>query len=107
MLFFLPSFTFPCKIYTPRRKETVHLKEGEDQKTKTYTALCVTPSPYDAAAVKAKLDSMKDVPLEQRTPLRVLHRRPNAVRKRTVYFMEVRLNHATSQKNALYFRIFR
>ena len=64
------------------------LKDGEDQKKKTYTALCYTPGmTYVSADVQKKLSGIKDLELDQKTPIRVLHRRPNAVRKRTVYEM--------------------
>ena len=65
------------------------LKEGEDQKKKTYTALCTLPKTHHIEEVKAKLEGIKDLQLAQQTPIRVLHRRPDANRRRTVYFMEV------------------
>ena len=71
------------------RAEIKLLKDGEDQKTKTYTALCITPQPIKLEVLRAKLESIKDLELEQQTPIRVLHRRPNATRRRTVYYMKV------------------
>ena len=66
------------------------LKEGEDQKKKTYTALCtLNKDKLEIAKVKEKLEAIKDLKLAQQTPIRVLHRRPDAKRTRTVYFMEV------------------
>lgn len=65
------------------------LKEGEDQKTKTYNALCICPSAVDVDAIMSKCNSLKELELSQKTPIRVLHRRSNAVRKRTVYYMSV------------------
>jgi len=65
------------------------LKEGEDQKKKTYNALCTLPKNQKIEEVKAKLEGIKDLQLAQQTPIRVLHRRPDANRSRTVYFMEV------------------
>lgn len=77
-----------------KKAETNRLKEGEDQKTKTYNALCrLCPgnnsTPISMTDIKSKLEAIKDLELKQRTPIRVLHRRPNAIRKRSVYFMEV------------------
>ncbi|TRY78941.1 hypothetical protein TCAL_05003 [Tigriopus californicus] len=78
-----------------KKAETNRLKEGEDQKTKTYNALCrLCPGKNSTnlmsmTDIKAKLELIKNLELKQRTPIRVLHRRPNAVRKRSVYFMEV------------------
>ena len=56
-------------------------KEGEDSKTKVYTALCVLTSAdvngelFDFEAdVKAKLNAVDNLQLMQQTPIRVLHR---------------------------------
>jgi hypothetical protein len=57
------------------------------QKRKTYLALCISPSKPFTAADLDKLASIKDLELQQKTPIRVLHRRPNATRPRTVYKM--------------------
>ena len=43
----------------------------------------------DYEAVKERLESLKEVELTQKTPVRVLHRRSNMERKRTVYSMSV------------------
>lgn len=61
------------------------LKEGEDQKKKTYLALCISPTIQTLDL--EKLSSIKDLELQQKTPIRVLHRRPNATRSRSVYEM--------------------
>ena len=45
--------------------------------------------PIDFSGLKSQLESIKDLELSQKTPIRVLHRRSNAVRKRSVYFMSV------------------
>ena len=64
------------------------LKEGEDQKVKTYTALCVCPGGLgDFAALRDRIDSLQEVEVTQKTPIRVLHRRSNMARKRTIYSM--------------------
>ena len=39
--------------------------------------------------VKEKLEAIKDLELAQETPIRVLHRRTDAKRMRTVYYMNV------------------
>ena len=69
------------------RTEIKALKEGEDSKTKVYTALCVlTSEDVDGKSldfesdVKAKLSTINNLQLMQQTPIRVLHRRSNAVR---------------------------
>ena len=71
------------------------LKDGEDMKRKTYTAVCVIPRQCVDENLKAKilnLDNMPAIELSQRTPIRVLHRRPNAIRTRSVYNMKVDVN---------------
>ena len=73
-----------------QRASITALKEGEDQKKKTYNALCTLPKNQKIEEVKAKLEGIKDLQLAQQTPIRVLHRRPDANRSRTVYFMEVK-----------------
>jgi len=65
------------------------LKEGEDQKRKTYTALCVIRKEFSIDWIKEKLEAITDLELGQNTPIRVLHRRPDAKRIRTVYYMQV------------------
>jgi len=62
------------------------LKEGEEEKRKGYTALCVTSDKVDTEKL-SELASLKDLKLEQLTPIRVLHRRANAVRIKTIHEM--------------------
>lgn len=57
------------------------IKEGEDQKRKTYIALCIAPTPPHVSNEDLQeLSKIKNLKLMQKTPIRVLHRRPNAVR---------------------------
>lgn len=51
------------------------LKEGEEEKTKVYSALCVTldGSCFTSADIE-KINSVSQVVINQKTPLRVLHR---------------------------------
>ena len=65
------------------------LKEGEDAKRKTYRALCVISKEFAIDWVKEKLEAITDLELAQHTPIRVLHRRADAKRLRTVYYMKV------------------
>ena len=60
------------------RDSTKALKDGEDTKKKTYTALCVIPKEKATIIIMerlSQLQDMKSVELSQRTPIRVLHRR--------------------------------
>ncbi|XP_020710993.2 tRNA pseudouridine synthase Pus10 [Athalia rosae] len=62
------------------------LKEGEDTKTKTYRALCLCRSqPLPTLDV---LNEIRDLEVIQKTPVRVLHRRPLATRLRTIHAMK-------------------
>ncbi|XP_032228200.2 tRNA pseudouridine synthase Pus10 isoform X2 [Nematostella vectensis] len=62
------------------------LKDGETKKTKCYSALIWTKELVPQTELD-KLADIKDLRIEQKTPLRVLHRRPLAVRVREVHTM--------------------
>lgn len=62
------------------------LKEGEEEKRKRYTALCVTASPVDQEKFRA-LEQINDLKVEQQTPIRVLHRRANSTRSKIIHKM--------------------
>ena len=66
------------------RTEVCNLKEGEEEKTKSYVALCLVKNGYDPIILD-KLKSQQNLVINQMTPLRVLHRRPLAVRPRTIH----------------------
>ncbi|XP_028417700.1 putative tRNA pseudouridine synthase Pus10, partial [Dendronephthya gigantea] len=68
------------------REDCSKLKEGENSKTKTYRALVYVPDGFTEEELKP-LMNLKNVTLDQKTPLRVLHRRPLAVRQRKILFM--------------------
>ncbi|PSN49117.1 putative tRNA pseudouridine synthase Pus10 [Blattella germanica] len=68
------------------KSELTHLKAGEEKKMKRYTALCICHSPLDVGVLE-QLTNIKDITLSQKTPIRVLHRRPLATRPRVVHSM--------------------
>uniref|UniRef100_A0A667YFJ2 tRNA pseudouridine(55) synthase n=1 Tax=Myripristis murdjan TaxID=586833 RepID=A0A667YFJ2_9TELE len=72
------------------REATGRMKEGEEEKTKSYTALVWTQKPVQKDDI-AFLDEIKELSIDQKTPLRVLHRRALAVRQRLVHSMSTRL----------------
>lgn len=72
--------------FSSYRKDLKNLKEGEEEKTKAYCALCIAPKGYDYSALEA-LSTMPQVVIQQKTPLRVLHRRPLATRPRAILSM--------------------
>ncbi|XP_011268962.1 putative tRNA pseudouridine synthase Pus10 [Camponotus floridanus] len=65
------------------------LKEGENVKTKFYRALCVCKSANSLSQLET-LNELKNIKIIQKTPIRVLHRRPLSPRTRTIYEMRVR-----------------
>ena len=84
------------------------MKEGEDAKRKTYRALCVINKEFSIDWVKEKLEAITDLELAQHTPIRVLHRRADAKRLRTVYYMKVESPPMTSlPEGTVYFRTLR
>ena len=64
------------------------LKEGEEEKKKEYTALCVTSRPVEVERLR-ELERLEDLQLDQETPIRVLHRRANATRRKVVHSMKI------------------
>uniref|UniRef100_A0A8C4L297 tRNA pseudouridine synthase Pus10 n=1 Tax=Equus asinus asinus TaxID=83772 RepID=A0A8C4L297_EQUAS len=71
------------------REAIGHMKEGEEEKTKTYSALIWTNKAIQKKDIDF-LNDVKDLKIDQKTPLRVLHRRPLAVRTRIIHSMETR-----------------
>ncbi|XP_034998422.1 putative tRNA pseudouridine synthase Pus10 isoform X2 [Hippoglossus stenolepis] len=65
------------------------MKEGEEEKTKSYTALVWTRKPIQRDDI-IFIGDIKELTLDQKTPLRVLHRRALAVRQRVVHSMNAR-----------------
>ncbi|XP_047378236.1 tRNA pseudouridine synthase Pus10 isoform X2 [Sciurus carolinensis] len=69
------------------REAIGHMKEGEEEKTKTYSALIWTNKVIQKKDIEF-LNDIKDLKIDQKTPLRVLHRRPLALRTRVIHSME-------------------
>lgn len=66
------------------------LKEGENVKTKFYRALCVCRNATRDTLSLEKLNNLKRLRIVQKTPVRVLHRRPLSPRERLIYEMRAR-----------------
>ncbi|XP_057188503.1 putative tRNA pseudouridine synthase Pus10 isoform X2 [Triplophysa rosa] len=66
------------------REATSRMKEGEEEKTKSYSALIWTEKAISDTDLEF-LENMKNLKIAQKTPLRVLHRRPLAVRQRVIH----------------------
>jgi len=67
------------------RREVRLYKEGVARTTKTYKALIVSGSPLSDTTIRRIEDFFSDRTIMQRTPRRVLHRRPDILRRRKVY----------------------
>ena len=63
------------------------LKEGEEEKRKFYSALIWTSNEI-APEQLVFLSELKNLQIEQKTPIRVLHRRTLATRARTIYSLQ-------------------
>lgn len=74
------------------REDLKYIKFGEENKRKIYRALCCTTDDTVNPELIERLNQCA-VPfvIEQKTPLRVLHRRPLLKRPRTIYRVSARL----------------
>ncbi|KAL4639943.1 putative tRNA pseudouridine synthase Pus10 isoform X1 [Arapaima gigas] len=68
------------------REAVAHMKEGEEEKTKSYSALIWTHRAIQQSDIEF-LNEIKELNVAQKTPLRVLHRRPLAIRQRVIHTM--------------------
>lgn len=62
------------------------MREGESEKQKEYAAVVWLSRPVTQADFEA-LSSLKELELQQKTPVRVLHRRSPLIRPRTIHWM--------------------
>lgn len=71
------------------KAECKMIKEGEVEKTKSYSAVCCFMSDPDEEQLHklATLFQLKDIKLNQSTPIRVLHRRSLANRIKVIHSM--------------------
>ncbi|XP_071450586.1 tRNA pseudouridine synthase Pus10 isoform X2 [Hetaerina americana] len=67
------------------KEELCKLKYGEEEKKKRYTALCIALTPPPPGALESLSEKVHDLVLHQKTPIRVLHRRPLVERLRTIH----------------------
>ncbi|CAF3616019.1 unnamed protein product [Rotaria sp. Silwood1] len=67
------------------KEESNQIKEGEEEKTKCYEALCYTDTQIDQIELDQKFASISNsLIIEQKTPIRVLHRRTLMTRQRLI-----------------------
>ncbi|XP_076647728.1 pseudouridine synthase 10 [Halictus rubicundus] len=88
------QITSNLKVLT--KEDLKKLKEGEVTKTKIYRALCVFRAKPAYMLPLETLNDLKRVEIIQKTPIRVLHRRPLSPRTRLIY--EMRARWVTSQE---------
>jgi len=65
------------------------LQRDAENHRKTYVCMCWSPTPLQAEDLEP-LRAQRDVEVLQKTPVRVLHRRAQAVRPRTLHWVEPR-----------------
>lgn len=70
-----------------KREELIHIKMGEEQKRKCYRALCQIDIKVTVDILK-RLDFQNGFEIQQKTPIRVLHRRPLHTRPRVVHSLK-------------------
>jgi len=68
------------------KDKTVAIKHGEETKRKLYSALIATEKPITSDQLHC-LNDTKELVILQKTPIRVLHRRPLLTRKRIIHSM--------------------
>ncbi|XP_025834214.1 putative tRNA pseudouridine synthase Pus10 [Agrilus planipennis] len=69
------------------REDLCQIKKGEETKTKQYIALCIVEGPVSDEKINI-LNQSAPLEIFQDTPIRVLHRRPLATRKKTIHEMK-------------------
>lgn len=73
-----------CNLQMVKREDLVHIKSGEERKKKYYRALCILQQPACPKMLE-KLNISVGFEVKQKTPIRVLHRRPLHTRPRMIY----------------------
>jgi len=76
-------------LQTVSKADLEIMKKGEEEKSKRYSAKLWCPEKITDEQL-IRLNSLKTLELNQRTPIRVLHRRPLATRVRQVYEFELK-----------------
>lgn len=71
-------------------ENVTHLKMGEENKKKSYTAVCWASNCVDSHVLCNRLPQ-SEFEIRQKTPLRVLHRRPNLDRCRIIHQLSAKV----------------
>lgn len=86
------------------RDSSALLKKGEEEKRKTYSAVVWLKKEVTQESLRC-LDECADLVIQQRTPIRVLHRRTLAVRERAIYSMRTQIVESGSSSPRHFFRL--
>lgn len=87
----LPSTLYLKVVLFFFRLDLKKLKEGENEKTKNYRAFCICKPNENTVDLINKLNDVKNMEIVQKTPIRVLHRRPLASRIRMIHSIRAQL----------------
>lgn len=79
------NLIFIRDLQVVQKEELLKLKDGEESKTKEYSALCIVWG-VDVDKLK-RVSENAPLTISQKTPVRVLHRRPVAIRSKTVHWL--------------------
>ncbi|KAI7690131.1 Putative tRNA pseudouridine synthase Pus10 [Sarcoptes scabiei] len=74
--------------FVSKNQSQILLKQGEQEKTKSYQALCCIDRPFTDQDSNV-LNSITNLEINQKTPIRVLHRRTLIDRKKTIFEIKV------------------
>ncbi len=75
------------------KAEAKRLKEGEEEKRKNYEALCWCEAELSEEDLQ-RINDVRELEIEQDTPIRVLHRRTAMTRRRVIHELRARLEDA-------------
>lgn len=69
--------------------QVTRLADAAQNKRKEYLARVCMASDQETSCVKAKIEAVQDLRVMQKTPIRVLHRRSQAVRPKTIHQLRI------------------
>lgn len=102
------NLIFIRDLQVVQKEELQILKDGEESKTKEYNALCIAWG-VDVDKLK-RLSESAPITISQKTPVRVLHRRPVATRPKTIHWLRTTVIDKPSEvhcsdEDVIYFRL--
>lgn len=77
-------FLLHLTLQVVSKAESKRLKEGEEEKRKCYEALCWSEEPITAQDLE-RINAVRELQIDQDTPIRVLHRRTLMTRQRVIH----------------------